>query len=320
MTTTPNNGPLMLIRGGAAAALQEWKAAFARLMPELRVHDWEDPQVDAAEVRYVLVWEPEAGRLARYPNLRAIFSAAAGVEHITRDPALPAQLPIIRMASGGVARTIAEYVAFACLGLVRDWKRIVAAQNAATWDTFISERTALDTRVGILGIGHLGLAAGRMLDGLGFPVTGWARTPKNIPGIEVFVGDAGLEEFLGGCDIVVGLLPDTPATRGLLDARRLAMLPPGAAVVNAGRGTLIVMADLIAALDSDRLSGAVIDVFEQEPLPPDHAAWRHPRITVTSHIAGYSTRAERAGYVAECLTLIEAGGTPDHLYRPGRGY
>jgi glyoxylate/hydroxypyruvate reductase A len=176
---------LLLVKSGGAAALPEWQAHFAKLAPGLRVRGWDDPTVDPDAVTYVLVWEPEPGRLARCPHLRLIFSTAAGVDHITRDPDLPRGVPIVRMASEETAQTVGEYVCLAALSILRDSKRLAAAQATYSWDPFEPPRTALDTRVGVMGLGNMGQVAARMLRGLGFTVAGWARTWRDLPGIQV---------------------------------------------------------------------------------------------------------------------------------------
>jgi glyoxylate/hydroxypyruvate reductase A len=311
---------LLLVKSGGEAALAEWQAAFAELLPALRVQWWDDPAVVPEAVTHALVWEPQPGRLAGYPNLRVIFSSGAGVDHITCDPALPKHLPIVRMASPQTARSVAEYVCFAALGLLRELPRLLAARAERRWDMFEGERTAESVRVGILGMGHIGTLSARMLSGLGFPVIGWSRTPKTVEGIEVLSGDAALPALMAQSDILVGLLPDTAETRGLISARSLAWLPRGAGLINAGRGSLVVMDDLIAALDSGHMSGAVLDVFDPEPLQPEALAWTHPRILVTSHVAGFATRKARAAYVAGVIEALARGETPHHLYDPVRGY
>jgi glyoxylate/hydroxypyruvate reductase A len=311
---------LLLVKSGGAAALPEWQQGFASLLPDLDVRWWDDPTVPPEAVTYALVWEPDGGRLAGYPNLRVIFSSGAGVDHITCDPALPRHLPIVRMASAQTAQSVAEYVCFAALGLLRDLPRLLAARDARRWDMWEGSRTAETVRVGILGMGNIGARAARMLRGLGFPVAGWARSAKAMDGIEVVCGDAALPGFMARTDILIGLLPDTAATRGLLGAERLAWLPHGAGVINAGRGSLVVIEDLIAALDRGHLAGAVLDVFDPEPLPPEAPAWSHPRILVTSHVAGFATRRARAAYVAGVIAGLARGETPEHLYQSARGY
>ncbi len=312
--------PILLVRSGGAAALPEWQSAFAAVMPDLEVRWWDDATVDAVRVHYVLVWEPEPGRIARLPNLRAVFSAAAGVDHLVRDPDLPKHLPIVRMGADEIAQTVAEYVCLGALACLRDLPRIVAGQRERRWETFNVPRTARHTRVGIMGLGRIGLASAAMLSPIGFAVHGWSRTAREGGTVPCRAGMASLDAFLAESEILVGLLPDTPETRGLLDARRLAMLPRGAGVVSAGRGTLIVQPALLAALDSGALSCAVLDVFPEEPLPPADPAWSHPRVIVTGHVAGNASRPSRAASVAENIRRLERGEMPDTLYDPARGY
>jgi glyoxylate/hydroxypyruvate reductase A len=311
---------VLLVKSGGSAAVPDWQAQFAAVCPGLDVRDWNDTTVDPASVTYVFVWEPHPGRLATYPNLRVIFSSAAGVDHITRDPDLPRHLPIVRMGSIETGQTMGEYVCLAALALVRDYRRLVAAQANLRWDPFDAPRTAAQTRIGILGLGNLGRRSAAMLQGLGFPVAGWARRPRTEPGIPIAAGLDALPGFLAETDILVGLLPDTPETAGLINAERMALMPKGAAIINAGRGSLIVMDDLIAALDSGHLSGAILDVFETEPLPIEHPAWRHPRIGITSHVAGFASRPARAAYVAEALEAYAQGREMPNLYKPEHGY
>jgi glyoxylate/hydroxypyruvate reductase A len=316
----PMTRGILLVKSGGDEAVPEWQAGFHAVAPKLKVCGWNDTSVDLDTVSYVLVWEPEPGRIAGYANLRMIFSSAAGVDHIVRDPTVPLHLPIVRMASEETSQTLGEYVCLAALSILRDQRRMMKAQAERRWDTFEPPYTARDKRVGIMGFGTIGQVAARMLSGLGFQLAGWARTRKSIDGITMFAGDDELAAFLSRCDILVNLLPDTPQTRGVLDARRLAWLPRGAGVVNVGRGTAIVLGDLIAALDSGRIGAAVLDVFEEEPLPAKHPAWTHPRITVTAHLAGYASRRARAASVAATLAAFERGETVPHLYDRARGY
>jgi glyoxylate/hydroxypyruvate reductase A len=152
---------------------------------------------------------------------------------------------------------------------------------------------ARDRTVGVLGLGELGGVAAKALAALDFRVMGWSRAPKSIPGVDCRTGPEGLRAVLAAAEILVCLLPATAATETLLDAAALAALPPKASLINAGRGGLIDDAALLAALDARRLSNATLDVFRVEPLPADHPYRRHPRMTVTPHIAS-ATRPETA--------------------------
>ena len=311
---------MLLVKSGGEAAIPEWQAHFAQAAPGLAVHWWDDPAIRVEDVQYAFAWEPEPGRLAALPNLRLVLSPGAGVDHITRDPAWPAHLPLVRMGGPEPAQRMGEYVCLACLSLLRDWRRIALAQAEARWEYFDAPRAATEVTVGVMGLGNLGARAAAMLAGLGFAVAGWSRTAKSLPGVTCFAGPAQRDAFLRRSDILVCLLPDTPDTRGAIRAETIALLPPGAAVVNAARGPQLVLADLLGALDAGRLSGAVLDVFEEEPLPPAHPAWPHPRVTVTPHLASLASRAARARYVAEVIGRFERGETLPNLFEAGRGY
>lgn len=311
---------VLLVKSGDKESLPEWRSAFAQLCPDLDIRWWDDPTVDPKDVVYVLVWQPQPGRIAAFPNLQIIFSSGAGVDHILSDPTLPRHLPIVRNASAETLQTVGEYVCLGVLALQRDLKRALNAQRDHRWDEFQGTRTAPQTRVGVMGLGNIGRLALRMLQGLGYPLAGWSQSAKSIPNVTCHAGLEQLDDFLRNTDILVGLLPETPLTRGLLSASRLAMLPRNAGIVSAGRGSLIVMPDLIAALDSSHLSGAVLDVFENEPLSPTDPVWDHPRIIVTGHIAGFASRYARAEYVANAIKAWHRGENLPNVYHPMRGY
>jgi glyoxylate/hydroxypyruvate reductase A len=281
---------------------------------------FDDPALRPDQVHYAFVWSPGPGRLAAMPNLRLILSSGAGVDHITSDPSWPRHVGIVRMGGTETAQRMGEYVCLGALALLRGLPRIIAGQAARRWDSFDSLRTAPETRVGVMGLGNLGAHAAQMLRGLGFQVAGWSRAPKSLPGVEPFAGAMERDAFLARTDILVCLLPDTPETRGAIRAETIAKLPRGASIVNAGRGAHAVLPDVIAALDSGHLSGAVLDVFETEPLPPGHPAWSHPGVIVTPHLASLASRSARARYVAEAIAAFERGEAPPNVYDPARGY
>ncbi len=311
---------LLLVKTGGEKALPEWQAHFREADPRLDVRYWTDPTVRPEDVSYVLVWEPEEGRLSSMPGLKAVFSSGAGVDHITRVADWPRHLPLIRMGGEETVQRMGEYIVWACLHLLRDMRHFTQAQAETYWSRQETPFSAPQRRVGIMGLGNLGAAAARMLQAMNFQVQGWSRSPKDIPGVRSFVGSEGLVEFLATTDILVCLLPSTPETNGLIDAGLLAQLPEGAALVNAGRGPHVVEEDLLAALDSGHLSGAVLDVFVQEPLPEGNPLWSHPRVTVTPHIASMANRRDRAIYVAQAIAAQEAGLPLPNVYDPEKGY
>ncbi len=312
--------PVLLVKSGGEAAVPEWQAHFAACAPELDVRWWDDPEVIPEDVHYVLVWDPEPGRLAKLPNLRLIFSSGAGVDFIVRDPELPAGVPIARMTPGGAAQRMGEFVCWAALSLLKNGRRIGMAQAERRWDYFEPDLTAPECTVGVMGLGQMGSRAAVMLQGLGFPVLGWSRTPKSLPGVESYAGEAERDAFLARAQILVCLLPATAETRGILSMPLFAKLPRGAGVINVGRGSQQRLEDIVAALDAGQLSGAVLDVFEPEPLPADSPAWSHPKILVTPHLASLPNRRERAEYVAEGIARFERGEALPSLYDPSRGY
>jgi glyoxylate/hydroxypyruvate reductase A len=311
---------IMLVKSGGAESVPEWQALFAEYAPQLEVRWWDDPTVSPEDVHYVLVWEPQAGRLAQLPNLRLICSSAAGVDHITRDPTAPLHLPLVRMGSEETAQRMGEFVALSALSLLRSMKRIVDAQARRQWQEFETPRSARETRAGVMGLGNLGVRSAEMLRDLGFITSGWATSRKTIPGVTCFAGPAERDTFLGQCDILVCLLPDTPATRGIINAETLALLPVGAGLVNVARGAHVVTADLLAALDSGQLAGAVLDVFEREPLAADSPLWAHPKIIISPHVASLASRRARVHYVADVIAAFERGEALPNLYDHERGY
>ena len=310
----------LAIRHGGAEALPDYQRYFAEFAPHVVVRHWDDPALSPAEVTYALIWGRDPGRLAQMVNLRAIFSPGAGVEHIVNDPTWPAGIPLVRMFTDGFARRMGEYAILGALALMKDLPRNIAGQQARHWDQFDPEPIAPEVRAGILGMGNLGGATARMMQSFGFPVAGWSATRKDIAGVASFAGMDELPAFLARTDMLVMMLPDTIATKGIMNARTLAMLPQGAGVVNAGRGPQLVLADLIAALDAGHLHGAFLDVFDPEPPPADHAVWRHPRTIMTPHNAAFDTKRERARYVANAILAHERGEDLPNLYQAQRGY
>ena len=310
----------MVVKSGGEAALADWRGCFSEFLPALELRWWDDPALDPGLVDYALVWAPEPGRLRQFSNLRVIFGAGAGVDLITGDPQLPSHVPIVRCVPPEAGQRMAEYVLWAALSLVRDARRMAVAQHACRWDEFEPPLTARDYRLGIMGLGAIGMVVAQSLRDMGFRVQGWSRSRKLLPGIHCFAGMDERDEFLGTTDILVCLLPATPETEGLIAAPLLRQLPCNAALIQVGRGMQHDMPDILAALESGHLSGAVMDVFAEEPLPPQDPAWHHPRLTITPHNASTPTRRERARFIANAIMALQRGEALSCIYDPKRGY
>jgi glyoxylate/hydroxypyruvate reductase A len=278
---------------------------------------------DPAAIDYACVWKQPAGLLATMPNLKAIFSLGAGVDHLLSDPALP-YVPIARIVDADLTSRMTGHVALHVLLHQRKMKLYEAQRRKRTWRD-ICEAPAGEVRVGLMGMGALGATAAEALRQLGFKVAGFSRSPKTIPGIETFVGEAEMGAFLGCSDILVCLLPLTAETRGILCYdlfKRLARdgTLGGPVLINAGRGGLQVEAVILRALADGTLAGASLDVFEREPLPETSPFWDHPKVYVTPHNAASSDPKALVKNVMNQIERFEQGLALEHLVDRKRGY
>jgi glyoxylate/hydroxypyruvate reductase len=295
-----------------------WRAQLSRLTQELDVRVW--PEIgNPTDIDYALVWRPEPGFLASLPNLKLILSLGAGVDHLLGDPQLPRHLPIVRLVDPHLTDAMSEYVVLQVLRLHRRDLDYRAQQEAEVWRE-LDQQNAVERRVGILGLGKLGQDAAKKLTGLGFDVAGWSRSEKTIAGVRSYAGAAGLAPLLGRSEILVCLLPLTAETEGILNTGTLALLPKGAALVNAARGAHLVEYDLLAALASGQISAAVLDVFREEPLPADHPFWHHPRVVLTPHVAAFTNPATAAPIILDNIRRFKEGRPLLNRIDPARGY
>jgi glyoxylate/hydroxypyruvate reductase len=295
-----------------------WADALRRHVPELSLELW--PNIaDPALIDTALAFDPPPGALARFPNLKFVHALGAGIETLLSDPGLGPEVAIVRLVDPWMTRAMGEYVELQVLRLHRQDFDYRAQQAEALWRER-PQPNADERRVGILGLGALGSEAALRLKVLGFDVAGWSRTERPQKGFPCFCGEAGLQALAQRSEILVCLLPLTRETENILDQRLFAAMPKGGSIVNAGRGAHLVEADLLAALDSGQLSGAVLDVFRSEPLPRDHPFWRHPRIIVTPHAAAASNPATAAPIIAGALRRLAAGLRPANLVDRARGY
>jgi len=272
---------------------------------------------DPAAVDYI-IFAPggEIADFSPFTRVRAVLNLWAGVERIVGDPTLTQ--PLCRMVDPALTQGMVEWVCGHVLRHHLGMDRHIV-NPGHVWDPACPP-IAPERPVTILGMGALGAACGRALQGLGFPVTGWSRAPKVLEGLDCLSGEDGLRAALSGAQIVVTLLPLTPQTENLLDAQRLGWLPRGAVIINPGRGALIEDGALLAALDAGQIGHATLDVFRTEPLPADHPFWAHPQVTVTPHVAAETRAPSASRVVAENIRRGEAGLPFLHLVDRARGY
>lgn len=300
-----------------------WVRQFAELLPDHAIAKLGDV-VDAASVEYAMTWYHPVGSLAHYPNLKAIFSMGAGVDHMFRDPELPS-VPIARVVDPDLTNRMSEYIVLHALSIMRQARRYREQQQGRIWLDDDWQPAASDVRVGVMGLGVLGLDAARKLKIMGFQVAGWSKTPKRLDGIESFTGHEDMQAFLARTDILVSLLPLTDETRGLINMRLLKGLArdgrvPAPSLINAGRGGLQIETDILACLDDGTLYEVVLDVFQTEPLPDASALWKHPRVTITPHNASVSDPLAVGRAIAEQVRRVERGEPLINAVSKARGY
>ncbi|MGR3376934.1 2-hydroxyacid dehydrogenase [Salipiger abyssi] len=301
-----------------AEKTQWWVEMLQGLLPGWDVVSMHD-EIDPGAVTYGVVWRPRTGDLAGFPNLKAIVSIGAGIDHVLADAELPEGVPIIRTVGKDLTQRMREYVALHVLRHHRDMPRQLQAQAESDWHAIVVP-VAPNRVVGVMGLGNLGAAAAQTLAGLGFDTRGWSKSPKDLDGVSCFTGTGEMDAFLDGCEILVNLLPLTDQTRGILNADLFAKLAPGACVINCARGPHLVDTDLLAALESGQIKQATLDVFHQEPLPADNPFWTHPAITVTPHVASQIDAGTGGRLIAANLKAFEETGTCGDLADAARGY
>jgi glyoxylate/hydroxypyruvate reductase len=302
---------------------QPWLARLQALLPDHIVATPETMR-DPACIRYAVTWRHAHGALANLPNLQAIFSLGAGVDHLFGDPSLP-HAPIVRVVDPDLSDRMSEWVLLHTLLHHRQQRRYDLQQARRIWDDDENQPAARDVRVGILGVGVLGQDCARKLSVVGFDVAGWSRTPRAIAGIASHHCAEGLDALLARTDILICLLPLTRATRGILNAGLFARLARdgrlgGPILINAGRGGLQVEADIIAALNSGVLKGASLDVFEAEPLSSASPLWGRPNVLVSPHNAAISELETVARYIARQIKAFEKGAPLENVVDRGREY
>jgi glyoxylate/hydroxypyruvate reductase A len=306
-----------------AASLNDWQKHLQAEMSEDQVVTDLAPE-QKAEISVAVVANPTPGSLRDLPGLRLIQSLWAGIDRLVADDTLPIGVPVCRMVDAQMNVAMAETGQWAVLALHRGFFCYARQQAQGCWQP-LAQRRADELRVLVLGWGEMGRTLGLRLHGMGYRVAAWragsGRGADAAPhSVQVHEGPQALVPALAQADVLINLLPLTPATRGLLNAERLAALPRGASVVNLARGAHLVEADLLAALEAGHLSHAVLDVFATEPLPAGHPFWQHPAITVLPHAAAQTDPRSAAAVVAANVRALKAGAPLQHRVDVAKGY
>jgi len=291
---------------------------FRQELPEFEVLTAQ-PQPGDAPVPYIVVGKPLPGVVRAVPGLKLVLSLNAGIEHLLASGEVPNDIPIVRLVDDGLALGMAEWVLAQALSWHRNLPLYAQLQQQGLWQPK-AEKLARERKVTVLGAGALGLPVAEHFVRFGFATAVWSRSGRAVAGAKAFAGPDTLIEAVTGADIVVNLLPLTAHTQNILDARLFAALADGAFLINGARGGHVVDADLIAALDAGKLSGAALDVFRTEPLPAADPFWRHPKILVSPHVAAPTHAHTAVAEMAQNVRRFERGETLPHLVDRTLGY
>lgn len=294
---------------------EPWVQGIQQAFPQAEVFAW---QPGAGVADHAIVWAPPQQFIDEQTGLKTLFNIGAGVDALLQLR-LPPGLQVVRLDDAGMSVQMAEFVCHAVIRHFREFDGYDADTQAGKW-SYRKPRSRADFAVGVMGLGVLGERVAKALQVFEFPVNGYSRSPKNLPGIRCFSGAQGLPEFLAASRVLVNLMPLTPETENILNHANLSQLQKGGYVINVARGKHLVEEDLLALIDSGHLAGATLDVFRTEPLPADHAFWQHPQITVTPHTSARTLREESIAQIVGKIQALQRGEAINGVVDPQRGY
>ncbi|MGI9279123.1 MAG: 2-hydroxyacid dehydrogenase [Endozoicomonas sp.] len=286
-----------------------WTSAVRKAFPDADVRHWVEEECHDWLADYAVIWQPPASFFLQQTQLKAVFNQGVGVDSLVNLGSLPVDLPVFKLRGVGMEEYMSDYVTYGLLHFYRDFDLYRQQQSDVLWQQHNIDQKS-DWTVGILGMGVIGKAVAKAVSALGFPVIGWSRTEKQIEGVESVSGDEGLEHLLKHSRVLVSLLPSTPATRKLLNQKTLEKLPRDSVLINGGRGDVIDMEALQQVLESGHMRGAMLDVFEVEPLDKNHPLWKNSRVIITPHIAAPTPIEQALEQIVADVAGIEQGEMP----------
>jgi glyoxylate/hydroxypyruvate reductase A len=307
---------VLLYRGDGV--VEPWVRDFAQALPGAEIVAWQDGAA-LAPCDYAVLWAPTPALLEQLAQVKAIFLMGAGVDALLKLGEQLPDVPIVRLGDAGMGVQMAEYVTYAVLRYFRRFDEYEMQAEHGVWSQ-LQPYAKEDFTIGVMGMGKLGMHVIEAMRHFGFPVRGWSRTPRDVPGVQCHAGMEELDDFLAGTRVLVSLLPLTPETTNLLDRRHLSKLPEGAYLVNVARGAQVLEPDLLALIRAGHIAGATLDVFRNEPLPAPHPFWDEPRITITPHISALTVREEAVNQIAAKIDAFEQGQPVDDLVDRNLGY
>ena len=297
---------------------KNWAKAFREKLPGTEIHIY--PDVPAPEdIEFAALWKAPAGVLSQFPNLKVVQSLGAGVEHIFDFQKLDPGIPVARIVDPQLSEDMWEYVLMLSLGHLKNTSLYFYQQLGKEWEQH-RYKTINETTVSFLGLGKIGSHVASKFAEIGFRTQGWSGSEKNIPNVKSFFGNNGLDDILAATDILVNILPLTPDTAGIINKTNLLKLKKGAYLINVGRGGHLVDGDLLELINEGHLSGAALDVFQEEPLPEKHPFWEHPNIVVMPHVAGLTNPKTAVSQMVENYERMKRGEELLNVVSHGRGY
>ena len=307
----------ILFQTADTASQDAWLHDLRKALPHADIRIWQAG--DDAPADYAIVWKPPVDMLKAHPELKAVFNLGAGVDAILQLQVVPDALPLIRIDDGGMAVQMAEFALHATLRYFRRLDEYEQQARRGEWKP-LEPYDKEDFGVGVLGLGVLGQRITESLQHFGFKVSGWSRKPKALPGVTGYAGTEQLGAFLRNSRVLICMLPLTPDTARILNRATLSQLPRGAYLINLARGGHLNEADLPPLLESGQIAGATLDVFQEEPLPPQHPFWKDPRVSITPHISALTIRSEAARQIGEKIVALQRGEAVAGLVDRRRGY